>query len=55
MRTALEQIKRNFHFRLWFDHLDLRADAMNISDRTLRDMGLSSSDTVRVIGMFRCS
>jgi hypothetical protein len=47
MRTALEQIKRNFRFRLWFDHLDLRADAMNISDRTLRDMGLNGSDAIR--------
>jgi hypothetical protein len=49
MRTVLKQ---KFDFRLWFDRLDLRADAMNISDRTLRDMGLSYRDAIRAVGPF---
>lgn len=46
MRIALKQ---KFHFRLWFDYLDLRVDIMNISDRTLRDMGLSRRDAIRPV------
>jgi uncharacterized protein YjiS (DUF1127 family) len=48
----VQMLKQKFRFRLWFDRLDLRADAMNISDRALCDMGLSRRDVSRPIGTF---
>jgi hypothetical protein len=55
MHATLQQtqrLTRKFHFRLWLDRLDLRDDAINLSDRTLRDMGLSHRCAMCPVGPF---
>ena len=55
MSAALQKViasKQSFHFRLWLDRLDLRGDAMNISDRTLQDIGLLHREIPRPMGPF---
>jgi len=45
--TKFQIAKHNPFARLWMDRLDLRGDTMNISDRTLRDIGLYPSSVAR--------
>jgi hypothetical protein len=55
MSAALQKViasKHGFHFRLWLDRLDLRGDAMNMSDRTLQDIGLLQREIRRPMGPF---
>jgi hypothetical protein len=55
MSTTIRNIlasKRNFCFRLWFDHVDFRGNDMNMSDRTLRDIGLFHREALRPVGPF---
>jgi hypothetical protein len=55
MSTTIRNIsasKRNFYFRLWFDHVDFRGNDINMSDRTLRDIGLFHREALRPLGPF---